>query len=176
MLNLGLLKTKGKIHVLLVLYQQVRHLHPFWAKLPYGYIHFMRPPWHVSGSEGPRNNTLSHGTPSLPPPPPRFTTPLPEGLLSVGIVTDEEQMELFIMHNYTPTDKQLPWDKTTERNVDRKSPSCHGLVCFIEGGLSTIFTFILPLKLQVFHSLFLVLQATNDRLDVKFSPPSSPAP
>ena len=147
MLNLGLLKTKGKIHVLLVLYQQVRHLHSFWTKLPYGYIHFMRPPWHVSGSEGPRNNTLSHGTPSLPPPP-RFTTPLPEGLLSVGIVTDEEQMELFIMHNYTPTDKQLPWHKTTERNVDRKSPTCHGLVCFIGGGLSTIFTFILPLKLQ----------------------------
>ena len=147
MLNPGLLKAKGKIHVLLVLYEQVRHLHPFWAKLPYGYIHFRRPPWHVSGSEGPRNNTLSHGTPS-PPPPPRFSTPLPEGLLSVGSVTAKEQMELFIMHNYTPTDKQLPWDTTTERNVDRKSPACHGLVCFIEGGLNIILTFRLPLKLQ----------------------------
>ena len=124
-----------------------------------------------------QETTPCHTELHLPPPhPPRFSSPLPEGLLSVGSVTDKEQMELFIMHNYTPTDKQLPWDKTTERNVDRKSPSCHGLVCFIEGGLSTIFTFILPLKLQVFHSLFLVLQATNDRLDVKFSPPSSPAP
>lgn len=147
MLNPGFLKAKGKIHVLLVLYEQVRHLHPFWAKLPYGYIHFRRPPWHVSGSEGPRNNTLSHGNPS-PPPRPRFSTPLPEGLLSVGIVTAKEQMELFIMHNYTPTDKQLPWDTTTERNVDRKSPACHGLVCFIEGGLNIILTFRLPLKLQ----------------------------
>ena len=64
MLNPGLLKTKGKIHALLVLYEQVRHLHPFWAKLPYGYIHFRRPLWHVSGSEGLTNNTLS-------PPPPR---------------------------------------------------------------------------------------------------------
>ena len=148
MLNPGLLKAKGKIHVLLVLYEQVRHLHPFWAKLPYGYIHFRRPPWHVSGSEGPRNNTLSHGTPSPPPPPPRFSTPLPEGLLSVGSVTAKEQTELFIMHNYTPTDKQLPWDTTTERNVDRKSPACHGLVCFIEGGLNIILTLRLPLKLQ----------------------------
>ena len=147
MLNPGLLKAKGKIHVLLVLYEQVRHLHPFWAKLPYGYIHFRRPPWHVSGSEGPRNNTLSHGTPS-PPHPPRFSTPLPEGLFSVGSVTAKEQMELFIMHNYTPTDKQLPWDTTTERNVDRKSPAYHGLVCFIEGGLNIILTFRLPLKLQ----------------------------
>ena len=146
MLNPGLLKAKGKIHVLLVLYEQVRHLHPFWANLPYGYIHFRRPPWHVSGSEGPRNNTLSHGTPS--PPPPRFSTPRPEGLLSVGSVTAKEQMELFIMHNYTPTDRQLPWDTTTERNVDRKSPACHGLVCFIEGGLNIILTFRLPLKLQ----------------------------
>ena len=95
-----------------------------------------------------QETTPCHTELHLSPPPPRFTTPLPEGLLSVGIVTDEEQMELFIMHNYTPTDKQLPWHKTTERNVDRKSPTCHGLVCFIGGGLSTIFTFILPLKLQ----------------------------
>ena len=95
-----------------------------------------------------QETTPCHTEIHLPPTPPRFSTPLPEGLLSVGIVTAKEQMELFIMHNYTPTDKQLPWDTTTERNVDRKSPACHGLVCFIEGGLNIILTFRLPLKLQ----------------------------
>lgn len=34
-----------------------------------------------------------------PPPPPRFSTPLPEGLLSVGSVTAKEQMELFIINH-----------------------------------------------------------------------------
>ena len=151
MLNPGLLKAKGKIHVLLVLYEQVRHLHPFWAKLPYGYIHFRRPPWHVSGSEGPRNNPLSHGTPSPPAPPPRvFPLHCRKAyfLLAVLPLKNKWNCLSLIMHNYTPTDKQLPWDTTTERNVDRKSPACHGLVCFIEGGLNIILTFRLPLKLQ----------------------------
>ena len=77
-----------------------------------------------------------------------FSTPLPAGLLSVGSVTDKEQMELFIMHNYTPTDQQLPCDTTTERNVDRKSPACYRLVCVIERSLNIIFTFRMPLKLK----------------------------
>ena len=33
------------------------------------------------------------------PPPPRFSTPLQEGLLSVGSVTAKEQMELFIINH-----------------------------------------------------------------------------
>ena len=47
------------------------------------------------GHATPRNNTLSDGTPS-PPPPPYFSPPLPGGLPSVGNVTDKEQIELFI--------------------------------------------------------------------------------
>lgn len=55
-----------------------------------------------------QETTPCHTELHLPPLPSRFSTPLPEGLLSVGSVTAKEQTELFIMHNYTPTDKQLP--------------------------------------------------------------------
>ena len=46
-----------------------------------------------------QETTPCHTELHLPPPPPRCSTPLPEGLLSVGSVTAKEQMELFIINH-----------------------------------------------------------------------------
>ena len=128
-------------------YWRTSNLYPFWAKLPYGYIHLRRPPWHVSGSEGLRNNTLSQGTPSSPSPR-VFPLHCRKAYFLLAVLPIKNKWNCLSGAQLNSNRSTTTMRTTTERNLDRKSPTCHGLVCFVEGGLSTLFPFILPLKLQ----------------------------